>query len=194
MNTKEPIANSTEIMNRINRFTSDADWTIEELRESLRADGIDPDQALNNIKMRIAPFVKLKEASVAETNQVSQTASSTGIYTGIMAAAKKLGLTQKRFAEITGLSETLLIKLDRRLISLEGFSKVAAAVASALQTTEQTIENYVGGKALYPAEANFKAEEVPDLPQKQSFAEAVKTDPLLSEDAKQRLLDLQDNK
>jgi len=193
MNTKEPITDSTEIMNRINRFTSDADWTIEELRESLRADGIDPDQALKDVKMRIAPFVKLKETSVAETNQVVQTASSTAIFPGIIAAAKKLGLAQKRFAEMTGLSETLLIKLDRRLISLEGFSKVAAAVAAALQTTEQTIQNYVGGGALYPAEANFKAEEAPDLPQKQSFAEAVKTDPLLTEDAKHRLLELQDN-
>lgn len=193
MNTKNPTINSTEILNRIDRFTSDVDWTIEELRESLVADGIDPDQALENIKVRLAPFVKLKEPptiikdTVGEQHQASAT-----ILAGILATAAQIGLSKERLMELSGLSETLLIKLDRRLISLKGFSKIAEAVADALKTTKQTIIDYAEDYALYPAEANFKAESLPELPPKQEFAEAVKTDPLLSEKEKAHLLSLRD--
>jgi len=195
MNTNKPIADSTEIMNRIDRLTSDADWTIEELRESLIADDVDPDAALQNIKMRLAPFIKLKDApAAAGANQIGEvkTVESLTTFPGIMAAAARLGLSRAQLTARTGLSEPLLIKIDRRLLSLAGFSKIASALANALQTTENMIFDYVGGHSLYPAEANFKADATPELSQKQSFAEAVKNDPILSPAEKERLLAMRD--
>ena len=194
MNTKNPTINSTEVLNRIDRFTSDVDWTIEELRESLIADGIDPDQALENIKMRVAPFITVKEPPTVNKDTVGEEVNTPAtIFPGIWKAAERINLAKAQLVEMSGLSETLLIKLDRRLISLKGFSKIASAVADALKTTKQTIQDYAEDFALYPAEANFKAESLPELPPKQSFAEAVKTDPLLSEEEKAHLLSLRDD-
>lgn len=193
MITKEPTNNSTEILNRVDRFTSDSDWSAEELRHSLKADGIDPNEALKNIKARLAPVIKLKDSPQVETNQVLAELLATKVFPGILAAAMKLNLAKERLAEMTGLSEILLLKLDRRLISLAGFSKIAALVADALQTTKEIVQNYVDGHPLYPAEVNFKADSLPELPQKQSFADAVENDRLLSPEAKQRLLALRDD-
>jgi len=57
MNKKEPKSNSLEIMNRINEFTKDADWTVEELREELLNEGINPDKLVENVRKNILPFL-----------------------------------------------------------------------------------------------------------------------------------------
>lgn len=57
----KPTTDAREILRRIDRFCADADFTIEELREDLISDGIDPDEILRKIKARIESFIILKE-------------------------------------------------------------------------------------------------------------------------------------
>ncbi len=180
MNTENPTTDSTEILNRIDRFTHDADWSVQDLRESLRAKGIDPDLALTTIKTRLAPIYKFKEPQAA-------------VFPGIVAAAAEIGFSLEQFGEITGLGDIFLLKLDRRLVSVKNRAKsVAALLAEKLNTAVEPIQQYISGQSLYPAEANFKADAQPEMPDKQSFEEAVDSDPLMSEEIKELLLSLRD--
>lgn len=195
MNNEKPTTDSTEILNRIDRFAYDADWTVEELRESLRADGIDPDLALTTIKSRLAPIYKFKESLTAGANTVGENklAAATPVFPGIVAAGQRLGFGVKQLAETTGMSEVFILKLDRRLVSVEGRARsIAALIADKINSAVEPVREYILGQSLYPAEANFKADAQPEIPNKQSFDEAVNSDRLMSEDAKAFLLSLRD--
>lgn len=179
MNIEKPTTDSTEILNRIDRFTHDADWTVEDLRESLRARGIDPDLALTTIKTRLAPIYQFKQPTTA--------------FPGIVAAAEKIGFSLEQFGEMTGFGDIFLLKLDRRLVSLEGRTRsVAALLAEKLDSAVEPIQQYILGQSLYPAEANFKADTQPEMPDKQSFEEAVDSDPIMRKETKELLLSLRD--
>jgi hypothetical protein len=179
MNTGKPTTDSTEILNRIDRFTYDADWTIEELREALSSQGINPDLALETIKSKLAPLYQFKEPPMA--------------FPGIVAAAEKIGFSLQQFGDATGFGDIFLLKLDRRLISLKGRSRsIATLLAEKLHSAVEPIQEYILGQSLYPAEANFKADAQPEIPDKQDFEEAVNSDPIMREETKELLLSLQD--
>lgn len=179
MNTGKPRGDSAELLNRIDRFAFDADWTIEELRESLRAEGIDPDAALTTIKTKLAPIYQFKEPPTA--------------FPGIVAAAENLGFDLYQFAETIGWSDIFILKLDRRLVSVEGRSKrIASILAEKLKLAVEPVQAYVLGQSLLPTEANFKADSMPEIPNKQNFDEAVESDPIMSADAKAFLMSLRD--
>lgn len=179
MTTGKPTTDSAELLNRIDRFNFDADWTIEELRESLRAEGVDPDAALTEIKTRLAPLYQFKELPTE--------------FPGIITAAEKLGFGIKQLAEMTGWSEIFLLKLDRRLVSVEGRSKaVASLLAEKLKTAVEPVRAYILGLSLFPAEVSFKSDSQPAMPDKQSFEEAVDSDPIMKKEVKEILLSLQD--
>ncbi|HMS42144.1 MAG TPA: hypothetical protein PKE69_18065, partial [Pyrinomonadaceae bacterium] len=96
-------------------------------------------------------------------------------------------------AEMTGWSEIFLLKLDRRLVSVQGRSKaLASQLAEKLKSTVEPIQAYILGLSLYPAEANFKSDSQPAMPEKQSFEEAINSDPLMKEEVKEYLLALRD--
>ncbi|MET0753112.1 MAG: hypothetical protein ABWZ66_07055, partial [Pyrinomonadaceae bacterium] len=174
------------------RFTHDANLNTEELRESLRARGIDPDLALTTIKSRLAPLYKFKESPTFETKAIDEAAI---VFSGIVATAEKLGFGIEQLEEMTGISRIFILKLDRRLISLEGRSKsIASLFADKLKSAIEIVEEYILGQSLYPAEGNFKAETVPEIPDKQNFDEAVDKDPIMSKETKALLLSLQDEK
>lgn len=180
MNIEKPTTDSTEILNRIDRFTHDADWTVEDLRESLRAKGIDPDLALTTIKTKLAPVYKFKEPQMT--------------FPGIVAAAENIGFSLEQFGEATGFGDIFLLKLDRRLVSLKGRARsIAALLAEKLNSAVEPIQQYILGQSLYPAEANFKADAQPEMPDKQSFEEAVDSDPIMREETKEFLLSLRDD-
>jgi hypothetical protein len=64
MNTNDKKSNGLEIMSRINEFTKDADWSVEELREELINEKINPDELIENVMRTILPFLPtIKEKS-----------------------------------------------------------------------------------------------------------------------------------
>jgi hypothetical protein len=59
----KPTTDAKELLRRIDRFTADADYTVEELKEQLRNEGVDPDELLRKVKARIEPLYKFKDES-----------------------------------------------------------------------------------------------------------------------------------
>jgi hypothetical protein len=59
----KPTTDAKELLRRIGRFTADADYTVEELKEQLRNEGVDPDELLRKVKARIEPLYKFKDES-----------------------------------------------------------------------------------------------------------------------------------
>lgn len=193
MNSEKPIADSKEIINRIDRSTYDTDWTVEELRESLNVKGVNPDSALISIKSKLSSIYKFKEQPADEA--ILNEGKTLNVFPGLIAKAKELGFGVDHLEKITGISKIFILKLDRRLVSLEGRSRsIAALFTDKLKAEVESIWAYLNGISLYPAEGNFKAETMPEIPNKQSFDEAVNTDPLMTEETKAFLLSLHDEK
>lgn len=192
MNTEKPTIDSAEILNRIDRFAYDADWTIEELRESLRAEDIDPDLALATIKNSLASIYRFKEPTL-EINATENQKTTEMIFPGIIAVAEKLSFDADKLGEMTGWGEIFILKLDRRLVSVKGRSKALASIlAEKLNYAVEPIRQYLLGHSLLPAEGNFKADALPEISEKQDFEEAVDKDPIMEKEVKDFLLSLQD--
>ena len=53
MNRKNPPRSSEALIERIRRLSDEAEWSVDELREVLIDEGIDPEQFIKDIKTRI---------------------------------------------------------------------------------------------------------------------------------------------
>jgi hypothetical protein len=108
---------------------------------------------------------------------------------GLIAEGQAQGLSARQLAEKSGLSVSLVTKLDRRLIQFASIPReVVSAIAEAINREAQTVARYLQGGALLAPSASYRAEEAPSLPEQQSFAEAVSADRMLSPEDRQRLL------
>lgn len=108
---------------------------------------------------------------------------------GLVAEGRARGLSTSQLARASGLSVPLVTKLDRRLIRFATIpGEVVAAVAQVLGREANAVAAYLQGGPLLAPSASYRAEEAPSLPEQQDFAEAVRTDRTLDEEARQRLL------
>lgn len=62
--------NYLEIINSIDKFTRDADWSVEELREELLNEGINPDELIEKVRNKIVPF--LSEIQETENEEIKK--------------------------------------------------------------------------------------------------------------------------
>jgi len=106
-------------------------------------------------------------------------------------AAKAKGLNRSKFAAALGLSVSLVQYLEKRRLDFSTIPQnVIAKVAQVLETGEEIIANYLDQTALSPVNASFKATTRPEELKPKSFAEAVREDQQLSNEEKQRLLEM----
>jgi hypothetical protein len=63
VNRNKAPQNSDELFKRIRSLSDEAEWSVDELREALRAEGIDPDQLVKEVK------IKIEELSNISPNQ-----------------------------------------------------------------------------------------------------------------------------
>lgn len=56
MPERKPIRDSGKLLQRISRWSSDADWTTAELRDALRQGGVDPDHLVRQVMSALQPF------------------------------------------------------------------------------------------------------------------------------------------
>ena len=109
--------------------------------------------------------------------------------TDLRETLKKKGIERETFRQKLGFSETLLRKLERRIFS--DFPVVLEK--KVVEILDVLTENWRGFLALpvaLPENARYKSKNAPKTQPKQSFAEAVKSDPELTEAEKRKLLDL----
>jgi len=108
---------------------------------------------------------------------------------GLLSEARARGLSNLQFANQTNLSIALVTKLDLRLIRFASIpNQVIEDLANALDCIAERVKAYLQGNPLLPADAYFKADEAPTVPEQQDFFEEVRADTSLSEERRRRLL------
>lgn len=107
----------------------------------------------------------------------------------LITAAKSLGMKKIEFAKRIGLNPAQLFNLEiRKYLFASIPNSLIETVAETLQTTKETIENFLN---LTPSvAANYKSETRPDEIKQISFAQAIKEDETLTDEEKNRLLNL----
>jgi hypothetical protein len=109
-----------------------------------------------------------------------------------MQEAEAVGLSVEALAAGTVFSESLLRKLDRRLIAFASLpGEVIQRLADALGKNIGTIEQYLQLQPTFPRGARYLAKQAPALPKRQQdFHDAVRKDQALTETQRQALLSL----
>ncbi len=109
----------------------------------------------------------------------------------LLEAGRSRGLTPQQLAEQTDLSPVLVRQLDRRLIRYASIpGAVIDRIAQIVGEESASIRRYLMGGPRLAAGARYKAEQAPTLAEPQEFAAAVRSDPMLRADQRQRLLGL----
>jgi hypothetical protein len=179
---QKPIRNTTELLKRLNRLSTEADWTVDELRTALQEEGISPDEAVSKVKIAIAPYL----------TPVPQPLSTGTVLTisSLVGRAKELGIKNARsLAATTALSLRLIAKLERRL--LDNIPElIIRDLARVLKSPRESVLRYLQLDPKLAEGANYKSDKTPGVAKKQDFYVAVREDPELTEERQQQLLSL----
>jgi len=118
VNRSKAPRNSEELFNRIHRLSDEANWSADELREALRAEDIDPDQLVQDIKL------KIKELSQVSPRQPEHDSHETVLprlrrITGLKATAiaEKLGLPVTFLSDLSSHPQLVPFRVRRELAS-----------------------------------------------------------------------------
>ena len=69
MNRNNPPRSSEGLIERIRHLSAEAEWSVDELRDVLTDAGIDPDQFIKDIKIRIKELLKVSPQRPEQTTQ-----------------------------------------------------------------------------------------------------------------------------
>lgn len=192
MDANKPTKNDAEILRRINRFTSDADWSNDELRAELVNEGVDPDKLISNVKNTISMFLSPSPEAVdsTETVEAEQANRKRFSFDGILAKAKTLGISNFQLADKTELSVVLIAQFDRGLIKVNDKLplEIVKRIADAINETTEQLLDYLQPGPRFAKDANFKAPDSPTLTEAQDFTDAVRDDPTLAPELREKLL------
>lgn len=164
----------------------------EEERLILR--GMSAAQSVFYGKRASQPAGQVREAGVESTQATPRPgpAGSDAPIDSLIAAAKRAGLTFAALKDRVGLSESLLQKLNRRLIDPGTIPvRILADLAVALQQRLDSVAAYLARAPTFAAGAQHRADQAPTLPNaREDFFDATRNDPALSDTRKQELLSL----
>jgi transcriptional regulator with XRE-family HTH domain len=109
--------------------------------------------------------------------------------TNLLDAAKQQGLNPAQLAAETGLSRTLLMKLDQRLIVASTIpARLVERIATVLNAPLSSVTAYLAQPAKLTATAQYRAEEAPTVQPQEPFATAVRVDKLLKPTERETLI------
>jgi hypothetical protein len=66
VNRNKAPKNGEDLFKRISKLSDEAEWSVDELREALRDEGIDPDQLVKEIKIKIEELSRVSPPSLSE--------------------------------------------------------------------------------------------------------------------------------
>ncbi len=111
MNQNKASRNSEDLFNRIHSLSDEAEWSVDELREVLRDEGIDPDKFVKDIKTRIKDLLKV---SPRESEQQNESASASllprlRLLTGLKATAiaEKMGVSVSFLSDLSSYPDVI---------------------------------------------------------------------------------------
>lgn len=137
-------------------------------------------------------LLNARQAKAPETADVaSQSQPSTPI-ASFVADAARAGLTADALADRTGLSVSLVAKLDRRVVRADTIPRVVSErLAEAIRRDVRAVLNYSNLDAGFALAAEHRASQPPTLPAKlEDFFDAVCNDPELTDEQRAALLQL----
>ncbi len=101
------------------------------------------------------------------------------------------GLTPRQLAQAAGFGDSLLRKLDRRLIRYASIPREAIeTLAAALRQEVESVARYLQQGPTFAAAAQYRAERAPELAEPEDFFIAVHTDPTMTAEQRARWLAL----
>lgn len=110
--------------------------------------------------------------------------------TDLRETAAKKGVTRENLPQMLGVSETLMRKIERRYLK-EIPRSIEEKLAEILTVSMESLRKFFDLPSVLPNAARYKSKNAPQTQTKQSFAEAVKNDPELTEGEKRELLKLE---
>jgi len=111
---------------------------------------------------------------------------------GLLKEGKRIGLSAAALAERLGVSDALLRKLDRRLISPKSVPQAfARELANALGCQMEQVVAYTQYSPTFATGAQHSAQKAPTLPaQQEDFVDAVRKDMTMTREQKAKLMSL----
>ena len=70
MPERKPIRESGTLLQRISRWSSDADWSAAELRDALRQGGVDPDFLVRQVMSDLQPLLQASDTAPETKREV----------------------------------------------------------------------------------------------------------------------------
>lgn len=110
MKGSKPVRDTDEMFRRINRESADAGWTGEELRDSLRAGGVDPEQLVCNVRARVEHLIRRSEGTAA---RVPEEVDKTALLPLLREIRKRTGLMAPDIAVGMGVPLAFLSAVER---------------------------------------------------------------------------------
>lgn len=179
--TKRIERSGDDLLDDIGRLSAEADWTDEEIDEALVEDGIDPEQLVKQV---------IDEVRTAFPHFPEQPAAAPAIKS-LFDAGEKFGMDKFDLAARLRLSIGIVTKLNQRLIECSSVpAELIRELASTLGHSAEEVLEYLGRQPRLAHGLNFKADEAPEVPRPQDFAEAVEKDRSLDAVRKRELLEL----
>jgi len=72
MPERKPVRESGTLLQRISRWSSDADWSTAELRDALRQGGVDPDHLVRQVMSNLQPLLQASDTAPETKREVSR--------------------------------------------------------------------------------------------------------------------------
>lgn len=123
----------------------------------------------------------------------AQAAPATAVapFESLVAEGRARGLAPRQLARSAGIGDSLLRKLDRRLIRHSSIPREAVeALAAAIQREAESVARYLQQGPTFAAAAQYRAEQAPELAEPEDFLAAVQTDPTMTNEQRARWLAL----
>jgi hypothetical protein len=112
--------NSEDLFERISKLSDEAEWSVDELREALIDEGIDPDQLVKEIKVKIEelshvspPFLSEKQSGHDSLPLLPRLRQITGMKA--TAIAEKMGLSVTFLSDLSSYPDVIPFRARKEL-------------------------------------------------------------------------------
>ena len=130
--------------------------------------------------------------NVLHERQLESKAVSDVLPDSLLAEGQARGLKPREFAQLAELGDSLLRKLDRRLISPASIPReVIEVLARLTQLEPDAVGRYLRKPPTFAHAAEHRAEQAPEIREAENFFEAVRADPTIEEGHAARWLTLE---
>jgi hypothetical protein len=160
-----------------------ASWSLMKwLPTSPDAEDVDEETLVQRGMSAVQNLLHQQEQTTARAATVAPIAS-------LLEEGRRRGLAPRQVAKAADLSESLLRKLDRRLVHYASIPREAIeALATAIQQQSESVDRYLQQGPTFGLAVQHRAERAPELVEPEDFFAALCSDPTMSDEQRARWL------